>query len=137
MNPPAPGIVIDGRATRVIDGDTIEVEFVVRHRVRILDCWAPETRTRNKQEKERGIAARQRTADLLKKVTGRVRVFIPGHADLREMSTLSRVLGRVWRLFEGKPERTELAEILISEGHATKVKVGGLYIYDCITNTVF
>jgi len=39
----------------VVDGDTITVELKIPVRVRLLDCWAPETRTKDAEEKKKGI----------------------------------------------------------------------------------
>lgn len=54
----------------VIDGDTLVVampynNFVYKVRVRLKDVYAPETRTRDDEEKRRGIACRERLVRLL------------------------------------------------------------------------
>ena len=51
------------KITKVIDGDTIDVDIdlgfgiTISHRVRLKDIDAPETRTKDLEEKERGLAA--------------------------------------------------------------------------------
>ena len=53
------------KINRVIDGDTIDVEIdlgfyiTLSQRVRLKDIDAPETRTKNLEEKERGIVAKE------------------------------------------------------------------------------
>ena len=52
------------KITKVIDGDTIDVDIdlgfgiTISHRVRLKDIDAPETRTKDLEEKERGLAAK-------------------------------------------------------------------------------
>ena len=59
------------RVTRIIDGDTVDAEidlgFDVRtkKRIRLYGINTPESRTRNKAEKKRGLAAKQRLQELL------------------------------------------------------------------------
>ena len=58
---------------RVIDGDTIDVNidlgFNIWHkgRIRMAGIDSPESRTRNKEEKVLGLAAKSRLKELLKK----------------------------------------------------------------------
>ena len=60
---------------RVIDGDTINVNidlgFNIWHkgRIRMAGIDTPESRTRNKEEKVLGLAAKSRLKELLKKKT--------------------------------------------------------------------
>ena len=60
------------KVTRVVDGDTIDVNidlgFSIWHkaRVRMAGIDAPESRTRNKEEKVLGLAAKTRLKELLK-----------------------------------------------------------------------
>ena len=57
---------------RIIDGDTIDVVFdlgfdtSVKQRIRLYGINTPETRTRNKEEKQKGLAAKKRLSDILK-----------------------------------------------------------------------
>ena len=57
---------------RVLDGDTVDVLFnfpfgiQVKKRVRLFGINAPETRTRDLEEKRKGILAKERLAELLK-----------------------------------------------------------------------
>jgi len=59
------------RVTRIVDGDTVDAEidlgFNVRtkKRIRLYGIDTPESRTRNKAEKKRGLAAKQRLQELL------------------------------------------------------------------------
>lgn len=117
---PAPprGVTIDGTVDRVIDGDTIIVRTAFEYRVRLLDCWAPESRTTDAAEKVKGLKAKARLTSLS---SGKpVRVFVPiQHGDLSTLITLGRVLGRVWLLQDGIPESEELSRIMVREKLAT------------------
>jgi len=113
--PPANSLTLDAKCVRVLDGDTIEVESVVRYRVRLLDCWAPESRTSDVEEKQRGLKSKNRMIQLADGKT--VRVSIPLTGDLTDATTLGRLLGRVW-LEDGR----ELSEVMVSEGLATSSK---------------
>ena len=52
--------------TRVVDGDTVDAEIdlgfdiVLSKRIRLHGIDAPETRTRDKEEKKKGLAAKER-----------------------------------------------------------------------------
>ena len=60
------------KVTRVVDGDTIDVNidlgFSIWHkaRVRMAGIDTPESRTRNKEEKVLGLAAKARLKEILK-----------------------------------------------------------------------
>lgn len=81
--------------TRVIDGDTVDVEVTRTIRVRLLDCWAPESRTRNKAEKAAGLESKEA---LKRWIEGQpVTLHIPTHSgDIAEALTMGRVLGHLW-----------------------------------------
>lgn len=119
---PERGLSFDGDVVRVIDGDTLIVRTEVEYRVRLLDCWAPETRTRNDVEKVKGLESKARMEELSD--GRRVRVFIPIQSkDLSQAMTLGRVLGRVWRIDEtGQPEHADLSSVMVQEGLATATK---------------
>lgn len=114
----APAITLDARCVRVIDGDTIKCESTVKYQVRIIDCWAPESRTKNLAEKRRGLKSKARMVQLA--YDKPVRVSIPLTGDLTDSTTLGRLLGHVW-LEDGR----ELGETMVSEGLATATKAGG------------
>ena len=117
---PPTGITIDAEVVRVIDGDTIVVASTVEYHVRLLDCWAPESRTKDFAEKERGLKSKARMAEL---VTGKaVRVHLPGQSDITDMVTLGRVLGRVWILHSGVPAPRDVSTIMVDEKLATPNK---------------
>lgn len=94
---PPIGVTTPGHVHRVIDGDTLV--FMVRGtfpvRVRLLDCWAPESRTTDAHEKSLGLEAKAALAEF----EGRSGVlFIPTGqaAEVADLLTLGRVLGSVW-----------------------------------------
>ena len=119
---PAPGITLDARVTRIVDGDTIDCTVLVPlvFRIRLIDCWAAETRTKDLDEKQRGLAAKAYLAKLIGQDS--VRVHIPGRAKLGDMLTLDRVLGRVWPMQDGHPVGSDLSARMVEAGHATTTK---------------
>jgi endonuclease YncB( thermonuclease family) len=118
---PPRGITIDGTVVRVIDGDTIVVESRVEYHVRLIDCWAPESRTKDLAEKQRGLTAKSRMKTLAENKP--VRVFLPTSEDLTEMFTMGRMLGRVWILNGDVPTSSDLSTIMVSECLATRTKL--------------
>ena len=105
---PQPGWITVGKVVRVPDGDTVDVEIRRRVRVRLLGCWAAESRRdpriKNRIDRDaaklRGIAAKEHLTRVA--LGKRCVVMIPTRADDDETSdvgdvfSLSRALGRVW-----------------------------------------
>lgn len=117
---PPRGFTVDGTVVRVIDGDTIVVRSQIEYQIRLLECWAPESRTKDLAEKQRGLAAKARMQELAD--CQQCRVFMPAAGTVAHMITMGRILGRVWILQDGSPTDTDLSSIMVSEGHATKEK---------------
>ena len=92
---------------KVVDGDTIDAEIDlgfdirVKKRVRFMGINAPESRTKDLEEKARGLAAKNRVKALLE---GELHLDV---VDGQEKLTL-----------------VSLNELLINEGHATKYDGG-------------
>ena len=97
---------------RVVDGDTVDVRvdlgFKVHFnvRVRMYGMNAPESRTRNKEEKIRGLAAKERLEQLLEDKE----VVIKSHG----VGKFGRCLGTLY------VNEKNINAQLISEGHATE-----------------
>lgn len=121
VTPPRRGLVTEAVVTRVIDGDTVEVQpLLPATRLRLLDCWAPETRTTDPDEKARGIESRMHLRRLL--MDGqRVLIEVPGNADLDEVLTFGRVLGRIW-IHNNAGDLENVSELQVEAGHATETK---------------
>lgn len=116
--PPPQGWSVRGHVTEVVDGDTLEIEVKYRLRVRLLDCWAPESRTANLEEKRRGLASKAN----LQRLAGdkEVFLFVPtgNMKTLGDLYSLGRVLGAVW--VDGEVQ--SLAERQVADGHASKMR---------------
>ena len=109
------GITFPAKVTRVLDGDTLEVKIERTIRIRILDCWAMETRTINKQEKDIGITAKQFLKNLI--LDKEVTLEIPIEGDkFGDSMTFGRVLGVV------KLDGKDVARIMIENGYAYPTK---------------
>lgn len=125
--PPVPGWTTQAKCLRVIDGDTIEVEVRRVIRVRLIDCWAPESRIDSRlpnaaqtEAKRAGKAAKE---NLRRLAEGRdVVVQIPTGEDVAKAITLGRWLGNVW--VEG--DEKSLSEQQVDAGFATRQKPEGL-----------
>lgn len=100
----------------VYDGDTMTVRVSVDLRVRLLDCWAPELKTRDQAEKVKGVAAMEHLRKLAPNGS-KAQLTIPLNGDrLDDILTLGRVLGCV--SVDGK----DLSEQQVKSGHARASK---------------
>lgn len=116
---PPIGWTTKARVVDVYDGDTITVEITRRVRVRLLDCWAPEVRTRNAAEKKRGFASRDHLRRLIKPGDA-VTLHVPTYDDVGKAWSFGRVLGRVYRT----GATVDVSAEQVAAGHATATKGG-------------
>lgn len=86
------------RVARVIDGDTVEIEIIRRCRVRLADCWAPETkRTEHATEKRLGNQAKQKLAEHLQPGDECTVEFVSdGDDEFGDDITFGRFVGNIW-----------------------------------------
>ena len=105
------------RLHRVVDGDTVDLivdlgfDVWLKERVRLAGVDAPESRTRDLEEKARGLRA-----------TAFVERWFEGYGGIVQLQSTNfrtgkfgRVLGRVW-----DPSFSDcLNDALLAEGHAT------------------
>jgi len=105
---------------RVVDGDTVDAmidlgfDTHVKKRIRFmgLDTW--ECRTRDLEEKKKGLAAKARTKELLTEVSSKPDYFrIKSHG----VGKYGRVLGELF-IKDNEDNQININEILIEEGHA-------------------
>lgn len=121
---PSASITLPCEVVRVVDGDTVDVELHVVVRVRLLagdgrGCWAPESRTTNLAEKQRGLAAKANLEQLAMNKAALVSVPITSDR-LIDAFTLERILGEVY--VAGK----SLGDQQIKQGFASSTKGGQL-----------
>jgi len=105
----------------VYDGDTVVVSIQKDIRVRMLDCWAPEIKTRDLDEKERGQKSRDFLKSLLKN-DDEVIIEIPMTDRIQDSFTFGRVLAFLWKDVDGDGEMENISEIMIENDHATITK---------------
>ena len=113
----------DCEVTYIVDGDTcdvtIDLGFKIFHkaRIRLYGINTPESRTRDKEEKYRGLQAKARFKDLVKDRP--TRLFSHGKGKY------GRVLGEI--LFESKKVEDKWINVnkqLVKEGHAVEYHGG-------------
>ena len=111
---------------KVVDGDTIDAEIdlgfdiKVKKRVRFMGINAPESRTRDLEEKARGLAAKDRVKQLL---DGCNNIQLNSHG----IGKFGRCLGEIMLdTIDGKECLTlkSLNELLINEKHAVEYHGG-------------
>ena len=78
---PPIGWTVPVRVVQVYDGDTVVVEITKRVRVRLLDCWAPEVRTKDKAEKQKGYASKDHLKKIIPEGSDAI-LHIPGSVDV-------------------------------------------------------
>jgi len=109
MSAPPIGWTTQATISRVIDGDTVEVDINRRLAIRLKDCWALESET----------LAGQKSTESLEKLLSRgqeVTLHIDGSRRdmVGDIITFSRFVGDIWR-----PGSTMSAvEYQLSGGHA-------------------
>ncbi len=103
---------------RVVDGDTVDClidlgfDIHIRERVRLAGLNAPETRTKDLEEKKKGFESKERLETLLNKHTH----FVVNTTLIK--GKYGRTIGKLYL-----PDGTDINETLIHEGFAEK------YIY--------
>ena len=120
-----------GKLDRVVDGDTIDAlidvgfDIWLKKRVRFkgIDAW--ESRTRNLEEKAKGLEAKARLIELLDKVSSK-----PGYFRIKShgLGKYGRLLGELF-IMDTNGNQISINEQLIEEGHA--------YVYDGGKKKVF
>ena len=97
---------------RVVDGDTVDAninlgfDITIHKRIRLTGIDTPESRTRDLEEKKRGLAAKNRLIELL----GNGEFIL----ESREVGKFGRVLGTI---HVGK---ANINDQLVEEGHAVE-----------------
>ncbi len=112
---------------RVIDGDTVDAMIdcgfntFKKERIRLYGIDTPETRTRDKKEKERGLAAKARLIELIEEGNNEFIV----ETSIDKKGKYGRLLGKLFRI--KSPDHLALAstsksynDILLKEGHAVE-----------------
>ena len=104
---------------RVIDGDTIDAnidlgfDVSIKKRIRFMGINTPESRTGDLEEKKRGLAAKQRVAELLDTAE---EVQLTSHG----VGKFGRCLGEIDFCCPDSFTMKNLNKQLIEEGHAVE-----------------
>ena len=103
------------KLVRIIDGDTIDVDldlgFTVvlkKQRIRLYGINTPESRTRDLEEKQYGLASKYRLKELLKGATIVVKTAI----DKKARGKYGRILGTIYA------DGININDKMVEEGHA-------------------
>ena len=113
--------------TRVVDGDTVDAMIDlgfgvhVKKRIRLAGINAPESRTRDKQEKILGLAAKDRLVAMMEGADNKFEL------ESQELGKCGRVLGKLHiDKLDGKDliTKTCVNDCLVKEGYATEYDGG-------------
>ena len=120
-----------GKLERVVDGDTIDAlidvgfDIWVKKRIRYMgiDTW--ESRTRDLEEKKKGLAAKERNKELLEKVSSK-----PGYFRLKShgVGKYGRVLGEIF-IMDAEGVQMNINKTLVKEGHGYEYHGGKKQIF--------
>ena len=100
------------KLVKVVDGDTVDAiidlgfNIHVTKRIRLYGIDAPESRTRDKEEKVRGLAAKARLKELLDK---KQKMYIESFGE----GKFGRLLAKI---FVGEAQ-VDVIDLMIAEGH--------------------
>jgi micrococcal nuclease len=110
---------------KVVDGDTVDVDIdlgfgvvLSNERVRIMGIDTPESRTRDKEEKKFGLAAKARLKSLLGKTCTLKTQINKNGEDMK--GKFGRILGDFDVYDSGTDSWKPVTEIMIAEGHAVE-----------------
>ena len=102
---------------KIVDGDTVDAlidcgfSTFKKERIRLNGINTPECRTRDKEEKKRGLAAKARLKELIKE--GKNEFIVETTIDKK--GKYGRFLGQ---LFRTEDSLQSYNDILVNEGHA-------------------
>ena len=108
---------------RIIDGDTIDCyidlgfNIQTKKRIRFAGINTPESRTRDLEEKKRGLAAKARLKEILEEAS---EILL----DSQGIGKYCRVIGQLHVSSENLPTMVNVNELLITEGHAVEYHGG-------------
>ena len=122
-NQPEQNLTTKAVVKEVYDGDTVVVTIQKDFRVRMLDCWAPEIKTRNPEEQKRGEESRDFLKSLVN-IDDEVIVEIPMTDRIQDSFTFGRVLAYLWKDIDGDGKLDDVSDVMIQKGFATKTKKG-------------
>ena len=116
---PTPGVVLSScRIDRVIDGDTVVLSRVVKFRVRLRDCWAPEaknTRRFGLPEKRWGLESKEGLEVWLGKPCS-LEIAFDGDEEVGDGLTFGRAVGVLYS------DDQNLNQLQIEAGNAFATK---------------
>ena len=111
---------------RVVDGDTVDVtidcgfNMHVKERVRLKGINTPECRTRDLEEKAKGLAAKARLIEILESWGNKMII----RTSIDKKGKFGRLLGELIHP-DGQGSRDDNAnKMLLNEGHATEYHGG-------------
>jgi len=116
----------NAKLQRVVDGDTIDAtidlgfDVFVKKRIRFAGINAPESRTRDLEEKAKGLAAKDRVKNILEENKD-----FTLHSE--EVGKFGRVIGKIYLdKLDGKDCLTQIClnEQLVKEKHAVEYHGG-------------
>ena len=106
--------------TKVIDGDTIDVDIqlgfnviLYKQRIRLMGIDTPESRTRNLEEKKRGLLSKQYVVD-------RCPVGSNIMIESLDRGKFGRILGNIWEAGEEAHPDTTINKRMIADGFAVE-----------------
>ena len=111
---PKPAITVPVKVVRVVDADTVDVEACLKIRVRLADCWAPESRT------ELGARATEAAKIAMPEGSSAIlQISLEQVDELRDVMTFGRVVGRLFNPVG------DVSQMMVDMGYATREKPRG------------
>ena len=109
-NQPEQNLTTSAVVEEVYDGDTVVVSIQKQIRVRMLDCWAPEVRTKDIEEKELGLKSKEYLKSLLAE-DDKIIIEIPMTERIQDSFTFGRVLAFLWKDLDGDGKLENVSEV--------------------------
>jgi len=113
------------KVLKIVDGDTVDVDIdlgfgivLKNERVRIMGIDTPESRTRDKVEKQFGLAAKKRLKEMLDNKSGPILKTQINKKGEDMKGKFGRILGD-FTVYHGPTDSWRMVtEIMVEEGHA-------------------
>lgn len=112
----------NAEVARVVDGDTVDLYIdlgfntFIKERARLYGINTPETRTRDIEEKKKGLEAKQYLIDWVKKHKNKVTI----KTELDKKGKYGRILATLWGKdeYDSNKNIPSANELLLENGHA-------------------